>query len=167
MGRDHAGYHAGGKVLFNHRRDGAGVVHAVSQQPAGGLHVPDPEGGGADLQRVIAVRLHEGVKGPHIVVPDPRVQPHVAAAVLAHIAEVAVALRIILAGDGKPVVIALRVAVLAAEQVNDLVAAHDKGIAAAQEVIQIALADVGVKQGQARRGIHVIQQRAAQMIRFQ
>ena len=84
-----------------------------------------------------------------LVVPDARVQPDILAAVLVHVAVVAVALRVEFRREIKGVVIAFQVAVLARVDMLDNgrigIAQQDRP-AAAQHVIQKGLARVGVKE---------------------
>ena len=78
------------------------------------------------------------------MIPQARLQQNIAAAILADIPEVAVALRVEFGGEEEVVVIALGVAVFAGVDVVGVAAGED-GRAAAQEVVEIGLADVGIE----------------------
>ena len=117
------------------------------------------EGIGTNLQRIVAVCLNQTEKGLDIKVTHLRVEKYVISAVLVHIAEVTVSLGIELAGSGKEIVIALRVAVLSGEKVNHLAGTvllgENKRIAAAKEIVQITLLYVLVEERVGAVGFHI------------
>ena len=96
------------------------------------------------LQRIVAVQLYERAEGPDVVLFHEGRVGHVAAPVLIHIPEVAVALREGLGREVEVVVVPLEVAVLAREGVEHLRAKLHRP-AAAQAVVQEALAAIGVE----------------------
>ena len=125
-------------------------VHLRTHQAQGLIHAlpGQDEADRADLQRVVAVHLNEGQEGMDVGVPHLRPEKHIVPAVLADIAEVAVALGVVFARGGEKVIVALRIAVLSAVQVHGLAPlalAQDLRVAAAQQVVQVALLDVQVK----------------------
>ena len=119
----------------------------------------NPEGTGTNLQRIIAVHLDQTVKMMYVEVSHGGTEKHVVASILAHVPVIAVALGIILSRNGKEIIIPLRVSVLSAEEMHHrrlFPASQHIGISAPQEVIQIALLYILVKQRIGRPGPDVL-----------
>jgi len=104
------------------------------------------EAAAVDHERVVAIGLDQPQEGQHVEIADGRVQQHVAAPVLGDIAVVGVALGVKFGRQVERVVVSLQVAMFATVEVVDLpVELHRP--AAAQRVVQQALAAVGVEAG--------------------
>ena len=97
-------------------------------------------------QRIVAVGLDQPQERQHLRVADRGVRQHVGAPVLVDVAVAGVALRVELGGQVEGVVVALQVAVPAAVEVIH-VPAQPHRPAAAQDVVEQALAAVGVEAG--------------------
>ena len=98
-----------------------------------------------NTQRVISVDLKRIIKSLNGTVAYKWGIQHIASAVLVNIAEVAVTLGIIFRKHGEEVVISFHISVLSGIQVKDLVLSKFYRISASQQVIQIILAAVCIK----------------------
>ena len=120
------------------------------------------KGAGPDFQGIIAVDLDEAVEIHDVVIPDFGVYGAIHAPVLAHIPVIAVALGKIFPGDGKEIVVPFGVAMLAAEQMQHALSfslPDHEGIAAPEEIIHIALLNVGVQRFVGGDGFHIRRER--------
>ncbi|MNE45170.1 hypothetical protein D3C80_1394420 [compost metagenome] len=74
---------------------------------------PHFKAGPLHTERIIAVSLNQAVEHFDVEAADPRMEKHIIPPVLVHIAEVPVALRIVLGSKREKVIIPLHIPVLA------------------------------------------------------
>ncbi len=74
-----------------------------------------PEGRGTDLQWIVSVDLNELKESLNIKIPDILLKKYIISSVLVHITEIPIALGVIFSGDGKEIIVPLRIPMLTAE----------------------------------------------------
>ena len=109
-----------------------------------------------DLQRVIPIQLQQIKEQINVAAADKRRQRNITAAVLVDIPEISVALRVIFRLNGKVVIIAFQIPVLAGERIEHLLAAQQQGKATAQAVIKVGITAVGVEDRVCRVCFHAL-----------